>query len=155
MLVVSLTDFFDGFLARRLNSISAFGTKMDAFADKVVGLSVGWVLVILNGHLSIILLGVLTSRDILISILRLRNIIPSYQGSSKLAKIKTFLLYLLFCIIMADLVFHFSNNGSELYIFFIDALQLIIGVLSVYTFFNYLQSKEIIRILPQKMSGSQ
>jgi len=40
----SLTDFFDGFLARRYNLVSSFGTMFDPIADKVL---VGCVLLML------------------------------------------------------------------------------------------------------------
>ena len=40
----SLTDFFDGFLARRYNIVSSFGTMFDPIADKVL---VGCVLLML------------------------------------------------------------------------------------------------------------
>lgn len=38
-LIASLTDFFDGFLAKRRNEVSDFGKLMDPVADKVLVLS--------------------------------------------------------------------------------------------------------------------
>jgi CDP-diacylglycerol--glycerol-3-phosphate 3-phosphatidyltransferase len=31
----AITDFFDGYLARKMNSVSAFGTFLDPISDKV------------------------------------------------------------------------------------------------------------------------
>jgi cardiolipin synthase (CMP-forming) len=42
--IASVTDFFDGFLARRYNIVSSFGTMFDPIADKVL---VGCVLMML------------------------------------------------------------------------------------------------------------
>ena len=42
--LASLTDFFDGFLARKYNLVSSFGTMFDPIADKVL---VGCVLLML------------------------------------------------------------------------------------------------------------
>ena len=42
--IASVTDFFDGFLARRYNIVSSFGKMFDPIADKVL---VGCVLVML------------------------------------------------------------------------------------------------------------
>ncbi len=42
--LASLTDFFDGWLARKLNQISAFGTFLDPISDKIF---VGSLLILL------------------------------------------------------------------------------------------------------------
>ena len=42
--VMALTDYFDGYLARKLNQISPFGTFLDPISDKI---SVGALLVLL------------------------------------------------------------------------------------------------------------
>ncbi len=44
--IAALTDFLDGFLARKLNQISAFGTFLDPISDKIF---VGCLLVLLVG----------------------------------------------------------------------------------------------------------
>lgn len=44
--LASVTDFFDGYLARKLNQVSEFGTFLDPISDKIF---VGTVLVLLVG----------------------------------------------------------------------------------------------------------
>lgn len=87
--LVALTDFVDGWLARRLNAVSAFGAFLDPVADKLlVGTSLlaltsvhDWALPLLVPTLAIVI------RDSLATGLRL---FPSIEMPvSKLAKWKT------------------------------------------------------------------
>jgi CDP-diacylglycerol--glycerol-3-phosphate 3-phosphatidyltransferase len=45
LLVIMLSDFFDGFLARALNQVSKFGQFLDPIADKICILCMGFYLV--------------------------------------------------------------------------------------------------------------
>jgi len=87
--LVALTDFLDGWAARRLNATSAFGAFLDPVADKLlVGTSLlaltaleGWTLVFLIPSAAII------TRDLIATGLRL---FPSIEMPvSRLAKWKT------------------------------------------------------------------
>ena len=44
IIVVSLTDFLDGFIARKYNSETVFGFYLDAIADKVLIVSIYLIL---------------------------------------------------------------------------------------------------------------
>ncbi|MEL6826210.1 MAG: CDP-diacylglycerol--glycerol-3-phosphate 3-phosphatidyltransferase [Pseudomonadota bacterium] len=88
-MIVALTDFADGWIARKLNAISALGAFLDPIADKVlVGLSLlalaatrDWTSLVLIPSLLIIL------RDLIATGLRL---LPSIEMPvSRLAKWKT------------------------------------------------------------------
>lgn len=91
-MIAALTDYLDGYLARKLNQISAFGTFFDPISDKIF---VGALLVLLVGFdrlegLWMIPVIVIISRELLISGLR------EYLGPhniqmpvTKLAKWKT------------------------------------------------------------------
>jgi CDP-diacylglycerol--glycerol-3-phosphate 3-phosphatidyltransferase len=68
----ALTDFFDGYLARKLNAVSAFGTFLDPISDKVF---VALILLALvdTGPLSgiwIIAVMIIITREFLVSGLR-------------------------------------------------------------------------------------
>ena len=67
--VIALTDWLDGWLARKLNQISAFGAFLDPVADKLMVSSALLVLVELD-RLNALLALVIIGREIAISALR-------------------------------------------------------------------------------------
>lgn len=70
-IVASITDYFDGYLARKYQVISNFGKIMDPLADKLLVLS---ALALLSfgkhGYLSVWIFIIITFRELLITVLR-------------------------------------------------------------------------------------
>ncbi len=60
--IASITDFLDGYIARKYNLVTDFGKVMDAIADKIL---VNGLLIILacNGFISIIIPVIIITRD--------------------------------------------------------------------------------------------
>ena len=87
--LVALTDYVDGYFARRFDAVSAFGAFLDPVADKLlVGISLA-AITILEGGLSLYLIPTLAiiCRDTIATALRL---VPSINlPVSQLAKWKT------------------------------------------------------------------
>lgn len=86
---VALTDFLDGFAARRLNAVSALGAFLDPVADKLlVGLSLAALTLTRDGLLALAIpTGVIILRDLIATGLRL---MPGVEMPvSQLAKWKT------------------------------------------------------------------
>lgn len=86
---VALTDFIDGYAARRLNAVSAFGAFLDPIADKLlVGISLAALTVTRDGVLALLIPTlVIVVRDLTATGLRL---IPEVDMPvSQLAKWKT------------------------------------------------------------------
>jgi CDP-diacylglycerol---glycerol-3-phosphate 3-phosphatidyltransferase len=68
-IVAALTDWLDGYLARRLNQMSAFGAFLDPVADKLV--VVGALIVLLKlGRVDMVIGLIIVGREIAISALR-------------------------------------------------------------------------------------
>jgi CDP-diacylglycerol--glycerol-3-phosphate 3-phosphatidyltransferase len=67
--LAALTDWFDGFLARKLNQTSAFGAFLDPVADKLMVTAALLILVEL-GRLNAVIALVIVGREIAISALR-------------------------------------------------------------------------------------
>ena len=69
-LIAAVTDFLDGFLARKYNLVTDFGKVTDAIADKVL---VNGVLVVLacEGYISVIIPVVIVSRDIFVDSIKM------------------------------------------------------------------------------------
>jgi len=89
--VAAITDLLDGYLARKLNQVSAFGAFLDPVADKLIVAAALIVLVDLN-RLDAIIAVIIIGREITISALREWM---AYLGAAKsvavsfIGKIKT------------------------------------------------------------------
>lgn len=67
--VASVTDWFDGYLARRWNETSAFGAFLDPVADKLV-VAAALIMLVQLGRLDAIIASIIIGREITISALR-------------------------------------------------------------------------------------
>lgn len=92
-LLASISDFLDGYLARRYNLVSEFGRILDPIADKIL---IAFTLVALTLYLGSFYIGIMTSlilaREFWVSALRELNAIQNNANATKvtfLAKIKT------------------------------------------------------------------
>lgn len=77
-----ITDFLDGYLARKYNNISDYGKLMDPIADKI---SVNSILIILTayGYIHAIIPVIIITRDIVVDALRM---MAATNGSVEAAK---------------------------------------------------------------------
>ena len=88
-IIASLTDFLDGYIARKRNLVTDFGKMLDAIADKVL---VNSVLIILasTGFVHPIIPVIIISRDTVTNAIKmLSGNKGKVVAASKLAKIKT------------------------------------------------------------------
>lgn len=69
-LVISLTDFLDGYIARKYNQITDFGKFLDPLADKILVIS-AFVLFVAQGRLNPIIVIVVVTREFLVTSIRL------------------------------------------------------------------------------------
>lgn len=131
-LVAALTDFLDGYLARKYNLVTDFGKVADAIADKIL---VNGVLILLatNGFISPIIPVVIISRDIIVdSIKMIAGQKAAAVGASKTGKIKT-----IFMLVGITLIF-FYNLPFELWNVDIATICILIAtVLSVVSGIEY------------------
>ena len=88
-IVASITDFLDGYIARKLNLVTKFGKLMDPLVDKIL-VSAAFVLLTAGGHIPAWMVVAILSREFLVTGLRL---IASSEGhvlaAEKLGKHKT------------------------------------------------------------------
>jgi CDP-diacylglycerol--glycerol-3-phosphate 3-phosphatidyltransferase/cardiolipin synthase len=68
-IIAGLTDWLDGYLARRWNETSAFGAFLDPVADKLV-VAAALIMLVQLGRLDAILAAIIIGREITISALR-------------------------------------------------------------------------------------
>ena len=135
----SITDYFDGYIARIRNEVSNLGTFLDPIADKLLVASVILILTskeVISDWETIPALIILL-REIAVS--GLREYLAGIKVSvpvSKIAKFKTFLQLVALAILIL------SESGiSIIPILFIGKIALwSAGILTLYTGYDYLKS---------------
>ena len=135
-IVAAITDWFDGFLARRWNETSAFGAFLDPVADKLM-VAAALILLVALGRAEAWLAIIIIGREIAISALRewmaqigaTRSVAVSSIGKIKTAAQMTAIPMLLF---------HDRLFGIDIH-FWGEYLLWIAGVLTVWSMFYYLR----------------
>ena len=69
-IIASLTDFFDGYVARKYNLVTDFGKMMDAISDKLLTNSV-LIILACNGKISTVIAVVIIIRDIVVDSIKM------------------------------------------------------------------------------------
>lgn len=137
-IVAAITDWFDGYLARRWNQTSAFGAFLDPVADKLMVAGALLVLVQLD-RVNAIIAFIIIGREITISALRewmaeigaRKSVAVSSLGKIKTAAQMVAIPMLLFHDPMFDGVLDIHKCG--------EILLWIAGVLTVWSMFYYLR----------------
>lgn len=131
-LIASLTDFLDGYLARKYNMVTDIGKVMDAIADKIL---VNGVLILLSteGYISPIVPVVIVSRDIVVdSIKMVAGQKSGAVGASMAGKIKTACM-----LVGITLLFFYDLPFSLINVYPAKAIIMIATVLSVISGIQY------------------
>ena len=136
-IIAAVTDWFDGFLARRWNQTSAFGAFLDPVADKLVVTGALLVLVHLD-RVDHFIAFIIIGREIAISALRewmaqigaSRSVAVSSLGKIKTAMQMTAIPMLLF----HDVVLGFLDTQL-----LGEAFMIIAAILTVWSMFYYLR----------------
>ncbi|MBT4035846.1 MAG: CDP-diacylglycerol--glycerol-3-phosphate 3-phosphatidyltransferase [Candidatus Marinimicrobia bacterium] len=142
-LIASLTDLFDGIIARKLQVVSEFGKFMDPLADKILVNSTFITLNILD-VMPIWITAVIILRDGLVTLLRwvmLAN--GASMNTSRMAKLKTVFQYIsMYVGLIFILLGHFENLDSIVAWmeewFVTETIFTLTGLVTAYTGFNYL-----------------
>lgn len=88
-IIASLTDFFDGYVARKYNIVTDFGKMIDAISDKLLTNSV-LIILACEGKISTIIAVVIVMRDIVVDSIKMVIGNKGHAvGAIYLAKIKT------------------------------------------------------------------
>ena len=112
-LFIALTDYFDGYFARRFNVTSTLGAKLDTIADKILALSLLIILIMQNKVFIIIF--------ILEFLIAISNIYYYWKTkiveSIFIGKVKTWLIFITMLIGLLKIIFtiriSFSNINND------------------------------------------
>jgi len=146
--VGAITDYLDGFLARKWGDTSSFGSFLDPIADKILTNSA--LLALMSIHIiDAWMIAIIIARDILMTLLRVyADRVDRPIKTSISAKIKT-AIQLVFTIGILFLL-SFDSKGEYLskWDSIIDITVWSIVGLTVFTSFEYIvQNRELIRLL--------
>lgn len=126
--VASMTDYYDGILARRYGITSLWGRFLDPLADKIL-LSSAFIVFALAGVIDVWMVTIIVIRDIIITTLRSYAMFKEKPiVTSILAKAKTFsqvtVIYFIFIFVLLQKTFT-TNNQDMFLIDTINSLNLI------------------------------
>ena len=139
-IIASLTDFLDGYLARKNNQVTDLGKMLDAIADKVL---VNPILIILacNHFIPVIIPVIYITRDIVVDAIKMQAASKGkVQAAIKSGKYKTACMMIGLCFVFFfNIPFEFINIRVDL------GLLVIACILSVVSAFEYYHiNKELI-----------
>jgi len=134
--IAGLTDYFDGFLARKYNSVSQVGEILDPIADKILIVFILFALSVnLSSYLIAFCSSMIISREIFVSALRdysSRNHISDATKVTFIAKIKTTIqLFTIFIYLLALTI------SSMLMLVIADFLLIASMLVTLYTGYIY------------------
>lgn len=143
----SLTDAYDGFIARKYGTVTRWGTFLDPLADKIL-ISTAFVALMIKGYLAIWMILVVIIRDTLVTLIRAYGLWKNKPiKTEKFAKWKTTLQIIVvgFILLYDNLVTNpfgktLSPESQEsiLRSGVFDAAMLVIVILTVYSGFTYI-----------------
>jgi len=141
-IIASLTDLFDGILARKLQVVSEFGKFMDPLADKILVNSTFITLNILE-VMPIWITAVIILRDGLITLLRWGMLSAGHSmNTSRMAKLKTTFQYISMYVGLVFIILgHFEALDSIVgwveEWFVTETIFTLTGLVTAYTGINY------------------
>ncbi len=138
--IAGLTDWLDGFLARKIGSESNFGKYFDPVADKILIISV-YVFAFYSNWLDPFIVWVVIGRDIIIILGIIIAKIMQLKLEIKpilISKINTFLQILLICFLLVKLAY-FNTNASETKLFIVayNLLMIATFITTIWSGFSY------------------
>ncbi len=142
-IIASLTDFLDGYVARKYNLVTDFGKMMDAISDKLLTNS---VLIILgcNGMISTVVVVVIIIRDIVVDSIKM---IIGNKGAAVaaigIAKVKTATLMVgIILTLFHNLPFELINLRVSDFLLAVAAILSVISAVKYYMMAKpYLQDR--------------
>ncbi|MBI3602524.1 MAG: CDP-diacylglycerol--glycerol-3-phosphate 3-phosphatidyltransferase [Candidatus Omnitrophica bacterium] len=125
----SLTDFYDGYLAKRQGLMSDFGKIMDPIADKVLMLSMFFVLTYI-GMIALWMVVFIAAREILVTADRLRCVRQGQiLAAERAGKIKTIFQMITVSVILLYLILEQAAFG---YSWFYQVQKAYLGAINIF-----------------------
>lgn len=131
--LASLTDFFDGYLARKNNQVTDLGKMLDAIADKIL---VNPILIIFaaEGVINPIVPVVIVVRDIVVNAIKMeaaskgKVVAAIYSGKIKTASLMCGIVLLF----ISDMPFIFMNLRIDLLLIYFSTFMSLVSMVEYY-----------------------
>ena len=132
-IIASLTDFLDGYLARKNNQVTDLGKMLDAIADKVL---VSPVLIVLaaNGFIPTVIPVIYITRDIVVDAIKMQAASKGkVQAAIKSGKYKTTSMMVGICLVFFyNIPFEFININVALGLLYLACILSIVSAVEYY-----------------------
>ena len=132
-IVASLTDFLDGYLARKYNMVTDTGKMLDAIADKVL---VNPVLIVLatNGFIPTIIPVIYITRDIVVDAIKMQAASKGkVVAAIKSGKLKTASMMIgIVLVLFYNMPFEFINIRVDLFLLFFACIMSIVSAVQYF-----------------------
>ena len=126
--IASLTDFLDGYIARKYNLITDTGKMLDAIADKVL---VNPILILLaaNGFIPVIIPVIYVTRDIVVDAIKMQAASRGkVVAAIKSGKLKTASMMVgIVLVFFYNIPFEFINIRVDLFLLFFACIMAVIS----------------------------
>ena len=134
-LVAALTDWYDGWLARKFNYITNWGRVWDPLADKILT-SAAFIAMVILGIVELWMVIIILLRDFVITGLRIFSDYRNIQfPTSVYAKWKTFIqiifLYYLLIVYVGSLTAQINNGNDKIFEILLDKNFIYFGMLFI------------------------
>jgi len=141
-IVASLTDFLDGYLARKMNLVTDTGKMLDAIADKVL---VSPILIILacNGYIPVFIPVIYITRDIVVDAIKMQSASKGkVVAAIKSGKWKTATMMIgLVLVFFYNMPFEFINIRVDLFLLYFACIMAVVSAIEY-----YVQYKKLITV---------
>ena len=132
-IIASLTDFVDGYLARKNNMVTDLGKMLDAIADKVL---VNPVLIVLaaNHFIPVIIPVIYVTRDIVVDAIKMQAATKGkVQAAIKSGKYKTACMMFGICLVFFyNIPFEFFNIRVDLGLLYLACILSVVSAIEYY-----------------------
>lgn len=132
-IIASLTDFLDGYLARKYNLVTDLGKMLDAIADKVL---VNPILVILacNNFIPAIIPVIYITRDIIVDAVKMQAASKGHVVAAiKSGKLKTASMMIGICLVFFyNIPFEFINIRVDLFLLYFACIMSVVSCIQYF-----------------------
>ena len=132
-IIASLTDFLDGYIARKYNLVTDTGKILDAIADKVL-VSPILILLATNGFIPVIIPVIYITRDIVVDAIKMQAASKGkVVAAIKSGKYKTATMMVgTTLVFFYNIPFEFINIRVDLFLLFVACILAIVSAIEYY-----------------------